>query len=123
MAHDVLTKGANVSLIQRSAGGEGRLHAVVRWSDAGGAADVDVAALLLGADGRVRSDEDFVFYNAPTGGDGAVRLLGKRSGDEAAEDRVAVDLEALPTEVQTVVIVASLDTTDGLGFGDVRGLA
>ena len=43
-----------------------------------GAADVDVAALLLGADGRVRSDEDFVFYNAPTGGDGAVRLLGKR---------------------------------------------
>jgi stress response protein SCP2 len=34
-----------------------------------------------------------------------------------------VDLEALPAEVHTVVIVASLDSTEGLGFGDVRGLA
>ena len=34
-----------------------------------------------------------------------------------------MDLEALPSEVHTVVIVASLDTTDGLGFADVRGLA
>ncbi len=123
MAHDVLTKGANVSLVHRSAVEESRLHAVVRWSDPSGAADVDVAALLLGPDGRVRSDEDFVFYNAPTGGDGAVRLLEKRTGEEAAEDRVVVDLEALPAEVRTVVIVASLDATEGMGFGDVRDLA
>jgi len=124
VAHDVLSKGANVSLLHRSAVHEGRLHAVVRWSDrSGAAADVDVAALLLGQDGRVRSDEDFVFYNAPTGGDGAVRLIGKRSQDEVSEDRVSVDLEALPPEIRTVVIVASLDATDGVGFGDIPDLA
>lgn len=122
MVNDVLNKGANVSLVHRSAVEQCRLHAVVRWSDPAGTAEIDVAALLLGDDGRVRSDEDFVFYNAPTGGDGAVRLMGKRSLEETVEDRVSVDLEALPSAVKTVVIVASLDAADGVGFGDVRDL-
>jgi stress response protein SCP2 len=122
VASDVLTKGGNVALLHRSAVEQSRLQAVVRWSDPDGA-EVDVAALLLGPDGRVRSDEDFVFYNAPSGGDGAVRLLGKRTGNDSAEDRVAVDLEALPPDVGTVVILASLDAADGVGFGDVDGLA
>lgn len=123
MAQDVLSKGANVSLLHRSAVEESRLQAVIRWSDPDGGADVDVAALLLGHDGRARSDEDFVFYNAPTGGGGAVRLLGKRSQDEFAEDRVSLDLEALPAEIGTVVLVASLDASDGVGFGDVSDLS
>ena len=122
VAGDVLTKGGNVALLHRSAVEQSRLQAVVRWSNPDGA-EVDVAALLLGPDGRVRSDEDFVFYNAPSGGDGAVRLLGKRTGDDSAEDRVAVDLEALPPDIGTVVILASLDAADGVGFGDVAGLA
>jgi stress response protein SCP2 len=122
VAADVLTKGGNVALLHRSAVEQSRLQAVVRWSDSDGA-EVDVAALLLGPDGRVRSDEDFVFYNAPSGGDGAVRLLGKRTGDDVAEDRVAVDLEALPSDVEKVVILASLDAADGVGFGDVGDLA
>jgi stress response protein SCP2 len=79
VVQNVLSKGANITLLHRSAVEEGRLHAVVRWTDSDGAADVDVAALLLGEHGRARSDEDFVFYNAPTAGNGAVRLLGKRS--------------------------------------------
>jgi len=99
------------------------LHAVVRWSDHGASADVDVAALLLGSDGRVRSDEDFVFYNAPVAAEGAVRLLGKRAQERTSEDRVAVDLEALPANVSRVVISASLDATSGLGFGDMEHLA
>lgn len=123
VAHDLLTKGANVSLLVRSAMEDGRVHAVVRWSDPLGVADVDVAALLLGPDGRVRDDGDFVFYNAPTGADGAVRLLGKKPGDDRSEDRVAVDLEALPNEINCVVIAASIDGAEGVGFGDVGNLS
>ena len=119
MTAAALPKGANVSVLPRSALEHGRLQAVVRWSDPQGA-DVDVSALLLGADGRVRSDEDFVFYNAPAGGDGAVRLLGKRADEAAGEDRVAVDLEALPADVERVVIAASLDGERG--FGEVADL-
>ncbi len=123
MAQNVLSKGANITLLHRSAVEDGRLHAVVRWTDPDGAADVDVAALLLGEHGRARSDEDFAFYNAPSAGGGAVRLLGKRSEDDRAEDRVAVDLESMPSDVQTVVIVASLDGRPGVGFGDVSDLS
>ncbi|OJY40017.1 TerD family protein [Pseudonocardia sp. 73-21] len=122
MADHALSKGANVSVLQRSDVEGGRLQAVVRWSDPLGTADVDVSALLLGRDGRVRSDDDFVFYNAPAGGDGSVRLLGKRADDDAGEDRVSVDLETLPSEVETIVIAASLDAGAGSGFGDVREL-
>jgi stress response protein SCP2 len=113
---------SNVSVVHRSSVEESRLHAVVRWSDPAGV-DVDVSALLLGPDGRVRGDEDFVFYNAPTSADGAVRLLGKRSTDDLAEDRIAVDLEAMPGEVSSVVIAASLDAADGVGFDDVGDLS
>lgn len=122
-----LTKGANISLLDRSAAAAaaGQLQVVVRWSDPTGAADVDVSALLLGLDGRVRSDEDFVFYNAPNGGDGSVRLLGKRTDEDSGEDRVAVDLEALPPEVGRIVFAVSLDAEPGAGFGGLRdfGLA
>jgi stress response protein SCP2 len=118
-----LTKGANVALAHRSSVEESRVHAVVRWSDPDGGADVDVSALLLGSDGRVRGDDDFIFYNAPASSDGSVRLMGKRSADDLAEDRIFVDLEALPGEVTTVVIAASLDAADGVGFGDVANLS
>lgn len=117
-----LAKGANMSLLRCSQLEDGRLHAVVRWSDPSGTADVDVSALLLGADGRVRSDGDFVFYNSPAGGEGALRLPGKRAEDDAGEDRVAIDLEALPPEIERVAIVASLDSGTGANLGDVVGL-
>jgi stress response protein SCP2 len=52
-----------------------------------------------------------------------VRLLGKRSTDDLAEDRIAVDLEAMPGEVSSVVIAASLDAADGVGFDDVGDLS
>lgn len=122
MVADLLSKGANVSLLDRAASDQARLQAVVRWSDAKGDIEIDVAALLVGADGRASSDDDFVFYNAPVGGDGSVRLLGKRTDAAGAEDRIALDLEALPSAVSSVVIVASLDAPDGVGFSDIDNL-
>ncbi|WP_214402762.1 TerD family protein [Pseudonocardia lacus] len=123
MDHPVLVKGANISLLPESEVAGAQLQVVVEWADPKSAADVDVSALLLGGDGRVRSDEDFVFYNAPVGGEGAVRLVGKRSADDRGDDRVAVDLEALPDAVSTVVIAASLDAEPGLGFGTLAQLS
>lgn len=123
MTDHALVKGANVSLLPRTASTEGRLQAVVRWADPDGGTDIDVSALLLGADGQVRSDEDFVFYNAPVAADGAVRLLGKRADDAAGEDGVAVDLETLPDGVERILIAASIDPASrAAGFGDVDGL-
>ncbi|MBF6126483.1 AIM24 family protein [Nocardia brasiliensis] len=67
------------------------------------AAGVDVSALLLGKDGRVRSDADFVFFNQPVG-PGVTYRHGSGRGD-----MVDVQTSALPADVDTVVVTASLD--------------
>ncbi|WP_286157738.1 TerD family protein, partial [Streptomyces griseus] len=56
MTHTML-KGSNVPVDAAA------VRAVLRWTPGAGVPDVDASALLLGASGRVRSDEDFVFYN------------------------------------------------------------
>ncbi|WP_051187311.1 AIM24 family protein [Nocardia tenerifensis] len=66
-------------------------------------AGVDVSALLLGADGRVRSDADFVFFNQPVG-PGVTYRHGNGRGD-----MVDVQTSALPPDVDKVVVTASLD--------------
>ncbi|NEW49102.1 stress protein [Nocardia cyriacigeorgica] len=64
---------------------------------------VDVSALLLGTDGRVRADGDFVFFNQPVG-PGVVYRHGRGAGD-----MVDVQTSALPGDVDRVVVTASLD--------------
>ncbi|MFJ7260105.1 TerD family protein [Streptomyces globosus] len=65
---------------------------------------LDVSGLLLAADGKVRSDADFVFYNQPSGPG-----VSHRSGGGAGPDSVTVDTAALPPDVERVVVTASPD--------------
>ncbi|MGW8503733.1 VWA domain-containing protein [Streptomyces sp. CLCI03] len=60
----------------------------------------DVCAVLLAKDGKVRGDDDLVFYNHPAQ-DGVV--LGGRT--------VVADLPAVPASVDRIAIVASVDPT------------
>jgi stress response protein SCP2 len=64
---------------------------------------LDVSALLLGTGGRVRSDADFVFFNQPLA-PGVSLHHGQGRGDV-----VRVDPGAVPADVATVVVIASLD--------------
>ncbi|MEV7523377.1 TerD family protein [Streptomyces sp. NPDC091371] len=72
-------------------------------------APVDLSALLVTADGRVRSDDDMVFYNQPSAESGAVR---HRAADAAGPERIEVDPSALPADVDRVVLIASCDPDD-----------
>jgi tellurite resistance protein TerA len=76
-----------------------------------GAGLVDLTAVLLGADGRVRSDEDLVFFNNPRR-DG-VALVSAAS--------VEIDLAAVPAEVERVLVTGSTEA-QGARFGDVGGV-
>ncbi|MEU3546096.1 VWA domain-containing protein [Streptomyces longwoodensis] len=108
-----LSKGANLAV---DAAG---VCAELSWQHGPGAPDVDASALLLTGAGRVRDDGDFVFYNQPRHASGAVRHLGKGSSGAVTTDTVAVDLRALESAVDRVVLCAS---TDGGTFGQVTGL-
>lgn len=72
---------------------------------------VDLTAVLLTAEGRVRTDDDFVFFNNP-------KAPGIRLTSDAS---AAVDLSAVPVDVQRVLIAASTEA-QGKQFGDVPGL-
>jgi len=59
---------------------------------------LDVSALLVGASGKVRSDADFVFFNAPDG-----------PGVHYSTGGITVDSGLVPGDIDKVVITASLD--------------
>lgn len=65
---------------------------------------LDVSGLLLTADGKVRSDDDFIFYNQPAGPGVAYR-----SGGGTAPDAIVVDTGAVPAGIEKIVVTASPD--------------
>ncbi|WP_228002977.1 TerD family protein [Nocardia australiensis] len=114
MSYPILSKGQNVPL----PGDVVRIDVVIGWTES--EVEVDASALLLGADGKVGSDQDFVFYNQPASADGSVRFLGSSATEEGAQARIAIELSAVPDNVHTVALVGSV----GAGtFGDLGKLA
>src|SRR4051794_5630280 len=65
---------------------------------------LDVSGLLLTADGKVRSDDDFIFYNQPSGPG-----VTYRSGGGTAPDAITVDTSAVPPGIEKIVVTASPD--------------
>ncbi|MFI9752226.1 TerD family protein [Streptomyces collinus] len=112
MTHAML-KGSNVPLEATT------VRAVLRWTPGQGVPDVDASALLLGPDGRVRSDEDFVFYNQPRHPAGKVWRLGKKRVAEGLTDTIQTELTGVESEVSRILLVAS---ADGVTFDRVREL-
>ncbi|MFJ4687909.1 TerD family protein [Streptomyces sp. NPDC088789] len=112
MTHAML-KGSNVPLDATT------VRAVLRWTPGQGVPDVDASALLLGPDGRVRSDEDFVFYNQPRHPSGKVWRLGKKRVAESLTDTIQTDLTGVESSVGRILLVAS---ADGVAFDRVRTL-
>ncbi|NMO03248.1 TerD family protein [Gordonia sp. TBRC 11910] len=73
---------------------------------------VDAAAVLLAVSGRVRSDDDFVFFNQPVG-----------PGVEISAGHVVeVDLNRVPADISRVLITGSTEA-QGVSFGAVMGLS
>ncbi|MFJ8145112.1 TerD family protein [Streptomyces sp. NPDC096048] len=78
---------------------------------------LDVSGLLLTADGKVRSDDDFIFYNQPTG-----QGVTYRSGGGAAPDAIVVDTSAVPPGIEKIVVTASPDAA-GQSFQGIEPTA
>lgn len=67
----------------------------------------DVCALLLGANGKVGAEKDFVFYNQP-----------RTSGAALSESDVLLDLAALPDRTERIICAISIEAHQpALGSG------
>ncbi|MFE6551136.1 TerD family protein [Streptomyces sp. NPDC057746] len=112
-----MTKGSNASLAALSE----HIDSVIvslGWGSSTGEGDADVSVLLLDANGKVRNDADFYFYNNPVAADGSVQVLGKTPTAGGSEDRISFDLTAVPTEVDRIVVAAS--RYEGARFGELE---
>jgi tellurium resistance protein TerD len=127
MAGLSLEKGSNLSLTKTS---PGLTVATVGlgWdprSTSGEQFDLDASALLVGANGKVRSGADFIFYNQPSAADGSVVHLGdNRTGQGDGDDeQITVDLQSIGADVERVIFAVSIDKADERrqNFGQVRG--
>ncbi|WP_157695305.1 TerD family protein [Nakamurella panacisegetis] len=127
-----LAKGANVGLRELDA----ELGSVTVVLESGGAEGrpvaADVSVLLLGESGKVRSDDDLVFYNQPVALGGAVHLREKvrSEADEPADandgisaDVVTLELDNVPDDIRSIVLAASLDPLSEVTFGDATVLS
>lgn len=65
---------------------------------------LDVSGLLLTADGKVRSDDDFIFFNQPAGPG-----VTYTSGGGTTPDKITVDTTAVPAGIEKIVVTASPD--------------
>ncbi|QFR95012.1 chemical-damaging agent resistance protein C [Streptomyces tsukubensis] len=121
-----LAKGGKVSLSKEAPG----LSAVtigLGWdvrTTTGADHDLDASALLCTADGKVASDQHFIFYNNLNSPDGSVRhtgdnLTGEGEGDDESID---IDLESVPAEIAKIVFPVSIHDAESRGqsFGQVR---
>ena len=107
-----LQKGGNVSLT-KSEPGLKKINVGLGWdlrATDGADFDLDASAFLLSESGKVRGDQDFIFYNNAKSSDGSVEHMGdNRTGEGEGDDEVvAVNLDNVPADVQKVVVAVTI---------------
>ncbi len=102
-----LQKGQKVDLT-KSNPGLSKVVVGLGWDvnkyDGGADFDLDAAVFILGENGKVSSDKDFIFYNNLQGADGSIvhqgdNLTGEGDGDD---EQVKVDLNKVPANVHKI---------------------
>jgi tellurium resistance protein TerD len=121
-----LSKGGNVSLSKEAPG----LTAVtvgLGWdvrSTTGTDFDLDASAIACKADGKVLSDQHFIFFNNLKSPDGSIEHLGDNlTGEgEGDDEQVNVNLTTVPAEIDKIVFPVSIYDADNRqqNFGQVR---
>lgn len=120
-----LQKGGNLSLDKASPGIR-KVVVGLGWDERatdGAEFDLDASVFLLGANGKIRSDRDFIFYNQLTSACGSVQHTGdNRTGQgEGDDESVRVDLAGVPQDVQTIAVTVTIHEADARrqNFGQV----
>ncbi len=124
-----LSKGGRVSL-SKEAPGLSNIHIGLGWDNRttdGAAFDLDASVFLLDKSGKVRNDQDFVFYGNLTSINGAIihqgdNLTGEGEGDDEV---INVKLKQLETDAPDIEKMAVLVTiyeaeTRAQNFGQVQ---
>lgn len=108
--------GVNLSKGQRVSLDKGTTMALVGlgWDinryDGGHDFDLDAAAFMLGEDGKVRKDEDFIFYGNLESSDGGVRHTGDNltGAGDGGDEVIILNLNKVPADVKKIAITVTI---------------
>lgn len=122
-----LSKGGNVSLSKADPSMKNILIGLgwdVRATD-GQDYDLDASVFLLGENGKVRGDADFIFYNNLKSVDGSVEHTGdNRTGEgEGDDESVKIHLDKISSDIAKIVFVVTIHDAQlrKQSFGQVEG--
>ena len=118
-----LSKGQRVSLDKNMSMALVGLGWDVNMYDGGNDFDLDASAFMLGANGKVRSDNDFVFYGNLESTDGSIKHTGDNlTGEGDGDDEVLIiDFSKIPANVEKIAITVTIydAAARGQNFGQV----
>lgn len=121
-----LSKGQKVDLTKTNPGLT-KVIVGLGWDvnkyDGGTAFDLDSSVFLLGDNGKVTSESDFVFYNNTSGGNGSVVHTGdNRTGaGDGDDEQVEIDLSLVPESIKRIAFTITIHDADARNqnFGQV----
>ena len=122
-----LSKGQKVDLTKTNPG-LAKITVGLGWDvnryDGGSDFDLDASAFLLGANGKVTSDADFVFYGNQQHSSGSVIYGGdNRTGEgEGDDEQIKIDLKSIPANIEKVDFTVTIydANTRRQNFGQVN---
>lgn len=80
--------------------------------------DIDASAFVLGREGKVRRDTDFIFYNNLETDSGAIQHMGdnttgeKKEGDAEDAEVIKVSLDTLAFDIEKVAFAVTIHNAD-----------
>lgn len=118
-----LSKGQRVSLDKNMTMALVGLGWDTNKYDGGADFDLDASAFLLGANGKVRNDDDFIFYGNLQSKDGSVTHTGDNlTGEGDGDDEVLIiDFSKVPADIEKIAITVTIYDAQARGqnFGQV----
>lgn len=121
-----LQKGGNTSLTSNNPG-LNKITVGLGWDSrktAGDDFDLDASAFLLAESGKVRRDDDFIFYNNANSQCGSVKHAGdNRTGaGDGDDEQIMIDLPKIPSDVRKIAVCVSIHeaVSRGQNFGMVQ---
>ena len=108
-----LTKGANLSLTKKDPELNNLLVGLgwdVNGYDGGKNFDLDVSVFMLGEDGKVPSNDEFIFFNQKVHKSGSVEHMGDNltGAGDGDDEIIKIDLSKVPSNIQKIAFTVTI---------------
>ena len=122
-----LSKGQKVDLTKTNPG-LNKLHVGLGWDvnryDGSSDFDLDVVTFMLSSNGKVSSDDDFVFYGNKRHSSGSVESMGDNvtGAGDGDDEVIKVSLNSVPASIEKITFALSIYDADTRhqNFGQVE---